>query len=400
MNKSLDENNLIDLIDNNLIKIVRPGILEKKFRRALKRINKLSNKYTIYMGIDYEFNTKKIALMQIMFQIEKKSTQSMSKFMSKSNIIKRYYVIYPPELSDKTIKYLKKYAMSNINILKILHGSESLDIPYIVDDFYNLESELILVINFFLSMIDTRYLCEYFNFYHTKPNICRIYDLLVNLEIIDLNTKEKLDENEQLMGAIYEIFIDINNLTSELITYSIHDVVYLIELYKKLKLNIIKFRPKDYFILVDSLRYSFMEKRLVSNIGDDIIKTNMMNNYWINIKTKLNKSTNLTKSSDKIIKTNMNKIFELILKEFIESYDTAKYIFSINYIKSNLQNILKLLTYNKILINNKVNASNIEIVDYNFNNNIKEMFENLKILEFNHLLEFIQKFQTFIDDKL
>ena len=58
-------------LNTDLVKIIRPGIEEKKFRRALKRINLLSIKYDTYMAIDYEFNTKKIALMQIMFQINK-----------------------------------------------------------------------------------------------------------------------------------------------------------------------------------------------------------------------------------------------------------------------------------------------------------------------------------------
>ena len=51
--------------------------------------------------------------------------------------------------------------MANTNILKILHGAESLDIPYLIDDNFNLELEP--SINFFLSMIDTRYMCEYLN---------------------------------------------------------------------------------------------------------------------------------------------------------------------------------------------------------------------------------------------
>lgn len=37
------------------------------------------------------------------------------------------------------------------------------------------------------------------------------------------------------MGHIYEIFIDINKLTDELVTYAIHDVVYLTDTYEKLK---------------------------------------------------------------------------------------------------------------------------------------------------------------------
>jgi hypothetical protein len=390
----IDQINQINLIDNNLIKIVRPGIKEKKFRRALKRISKLAVKHNVYMGIDYEFNTKKIALMQIMFQIE---------LLNTSTPIKRYYILYPPELDNKTIKYLKKYAMSNLNILKILHGSESLDLPYIIDDFY-LNDNLSKKINFFRSLIDTRYLCEYLNYYYKIDNICRIYDLLVKYNIIDLETKTKLDENEKIMGPIYDIFIDINNLSSELITYAIHDVVYLIDVYKQLKVNIIRERPKDYFILVEVLRYSFMEKRLVSNIGDDIIIINMMNNYWININNsnqlKNNQLKNNQLTNNQSIKSKLNNIFELLLKDFIESFDYVKYIFNINYSKTNIQNILKLITYDIILSKYNVNSSNNEIVTYNLENNIKLLFDGLKMFELNYLINFLKKFQSYAKIKL
>jgi hypothetical protein len=151
------------------------------------------------MGIDYEFNTKKIALMQILFEIHKKDKK-----------IKLYYIIYPPNLKLKIYDYLKYYIMSNIKILKILHGSESLDMPYLINEYYEFEIEPCL--NFLLSMIDTRYLCEYINNAKSLPNICRIYDLLLNFNIIDKKEMELLDKNEDEMGPIYKIIIDqINN---------------------------------------------------------------------------------------------------------------------------------------------------------------------------------------------
>jgi hypothetical protein len=90
---NLINTNLIDtnLININQIKIIRPGITEKKFRRALKKISKLSEKYDVYMAIDYEFNTKKIALMQIMFQIDKFYLNKSNK--NKINSIKRFYIL-------------------------------------------------------------------------------------------------------------------------------------------------------------------------------------------------------------------------------------------------------------------------------------------------------------------
>jgi hypothetical protein len=77
------------------------------------------------MGIDFEFNTKKVALMQILFEVHKKS-----------QIVKKYYIIYPPNLNQKVGDYLKYNIMANTHIIKILHGAESLDIPYLIDDYF------------------------------------------------------------------------------------------------------------------------------------------------------------------------------------------------------------------------------------------------------------------------
>lgn len=374
----------MNLIDTNLIKIIRPGITEKKFRKTLKRISKLSDKYNTYMAIDYEFNTKKIALMQIMFQIDKSDANS--------NSIKRFYILYPPELSDKTIRYLKRYAMSNLNILKILHGSEALDIPYIVDEFYqnDLFNKSYKVVNFFMSFIDTRYLCEYLNLYHNRPNICKIYDLLLQYDIISTSTKLSLEQNEQQMGPLYELFIDINQLKTnqQLITYAIHDVVYLVDVFKILRLNIIKSRPKDYFILVDSLRHAFMEKRFVSNIGDDIIKTNSMNNYFFTLSIKKTQTNSI-----KLV-----QVFDLLIKEYIKSYDSAKYIFNINYTKINIQNLLKLILYNTLTnkFSNKINASNNELINFTLDKQVDQLYSNLILLDMNHLVGFIKQFEIFI----
>ena len=131
------------MIDISLVKIIRPNTnLEKHYNKRLKQFARLSKRYPVFLGIDFEFNTKKIALMQLLFEIHKDN-----------QIYKKYYIIYPPEL-DMT--FFKEHILGNKNILKILHGSESLDIPYIVDDLF-LPNEFDLLINFMTSMIDTRY---------------------------------------------------------------------------------------------------------------------------------------------------------------------------------------------------------------------------------------------------
>jgi len=391
------------MINNSIVRIVyKDDKLQNKFYKLLTKINKISAKCPTYMGIDFEFNTKKVALMQILFEVHKKS-----------KIVKKFYIIYPPNLNKNVNDYLKYDIMANKNILKILHGSESLDIPYLIDDFFNMEIEP--SINFFLSMIDTRYMCEYLNILNSRKNICKIYDLLLQLKVINEDQKKELELNEVKMGPIYEIIIDINKLTPELITYAIHDVVFLVDAYIILRDLIIQTNPKDYYLLIDSLRYCFMEKRNITNIGDDLIIINMMNNYFYYI-NKSNKKTNQTLNkilistkidtnshSDKIdyfYKVSMIKTYDIIIKDYIDSFYSIKFITNINYIKMNILNLLRTVVYVIILDNYKVKASNIQYVNYKINENYKQIIDSFKILELNYLLELINHFYEFASIKI
>ena len=77
-------------------------------------------KYKKLVGIDFEFNNinkkRKIALCQINFD-----TKESKNFI---------YLFYPPDLSDNQLKIFRDL-LNNKDIRFILHGGESLDLPYI-----------------------------------------------------------------------------------------------------------------------------------------------------------------------------------------------------------------------------------------------------------------------------
>ena len=89
------------------------------------------------------------------------------------------------------------------------------------------------------------------------------------------------------------------------------------------------------------------------------------------------------------------QVFDLLIKQYIQSYDSAKYIFLINYTKANIQNLLKLILYNIISTKYKINASNTEIINYTFNKEVNQLYNNLVLLEMNHLIAFIKQFETY-----
>ena len=101
------------------------------------------------VGLDFEFNKsdegKKIAL----FQINLESSSSLAKI----------YLFYPPDLNKKQMDILINLLIDK-NIRKILHGAESLDIPYLFKNIFVTDE---LKNKFCNNLFDTRYLCEYYH---------------------------------------------------------------------------------------------------------------------------------------------------------------------------------------------------------------------------------------------
>ena len=174
-----------------------------------------------YLGIDFEFNKigkgdRDVALMQI--NLESDDT-------SEGYII----ILYPPELPKEDLKILIKLITEPV-IFKILHGAESLDIPYMFNQLVN-NNKLIdgLCSNFY----DTKFLCDYSHISEKKQCRCSIYYLLTENNVITQEKFEELENIEKVTGPIYLIHIDIHSMSHDVFKYSLYDVLYLPELIKK-----------------------------------------------------------------------------------------------------------------------------------------------------------------------
>ena len=130
-------------------------------------INISFNQKKMYLGIDFEFNTKVVALMQINFEQSRKDLFNYSLI----------FLFHPDQLDTNWRKFFIKNILCRNNVYKILHGSDSLDIPYVYNNLLSSDTELIIKFNRYF--IDTKYLCEY-NFYRKNQDLgkCKIYKLL------------------------------------------------------------------------------------------------------------------------------------------------------------------------------------------------------------------------------
>ena len=342
---------------NNKKYIINICDTELKIIEMIKIINFYikNNDKSRYVGIDFEFNKvndkREIALCQL--NLENSSNEA--------NI----FLFYPPDLSKDQNKILINL-LTDRNIIKILHGGESLDIPYLFDNILINEKNKSL---FCLSFVDSRYLCE---FYHLENNIedgkCKINYLLVEMGVISQEQFDFLQKEEENMGPIYEIVIDVKKLDDLVILYTLTDVLYLPELIKKFPNN------DTYKKLIPQITsFCFTIKR----ISDYIELNQIISKYNINY----------LKLDDDIVQ--LNFIYNMIFYMINDKFNVFHKINEINYFKKVFALIIKFYLYNYLIENYEIWSNSKNIVSDSINLDLssldyyKYLFDYLNSLKLN-----------------
>jgi hypothetical protein len=181
---------------------------ENLFIETINKINETDKK--IKFCIDFEFNKKELGLMQL--------------YITKLNVL---YLLNPDNftIENKTILIDKIFISKNI---KILHGSESNDIPYIFNKL--LERKPNLISAFINNFYDTRFICSYLGF-----KKCNLYSALESFNIVDQDKILYLKSIENKMGVIWKIHWDPSKLNTYEKIYALYDVLLLSKLFRKQK---------------------------------------------------------------------------------------------------------------------------------------------------------------------
>lgn len=304
----------------------------------------LSKSKNNYLGLDFEFNpkshtSKKIALAQLYLEGFPSSIEELG-------------FVFDP--TDKIIEDEFRNTLLTDNIKVILHGGESLDIPYL---FLNLFKNKKEIVKFTSNLIDTKYLCEYDLIVNpVEGHRCKIYYLLLQKKVITQKKFNDLIKNEENMGKIYKIIIDVKNLSNNLLKYSIYDVIFLPQLIRNLKLE----SNKDLQIVNTFAQLNFLWKnKLIPSINNQKEKIDKILNSYNKDNIRINEifTILLSITDDKMISyKNINFIRKFIeqlqkiyLLPLILNFDTFYY--STNYLVSdkineidlpiNLKNILE-----------------------------------------------------------
>jgi hypothetical protein len=229
---------------------------KKKFFDELEKIVKLneSSSSSIKICFDYEFNFKQIGLAQVMISIR--------------NISNNIYLFDPKKFSRDENKFIQKSLYLN-SFPKILHGSESLDIPYIYNNV--LEGNLDFIKFFTSTITDTRFKCELIG-----NKKCSLYDALYESGSINTKQHNFLEKLYKDNGKVYKIKWDVYRLKLSQFMYAAYDVIFLRRLNRLLnkKLKKLKFNPSllnEYirFTLLFRNGYIILDKNLNANINID-----------------------------------------------------------------------------------------------------------------------------------
>ena len=245
------------------------------------------------IGIDYEFYNKNISLIQFGFY-EK---------------TRKYIFILDPNIFSNEENQIIINLIYISNIWKILHGSESLDIPYL----YNLLGSNENKITCTKKIIDTKFLCEYDTFK------CSLYNSLLKYNVINNQKYEELVKLNKNIGKVYKLNWNLNNIKFNIIKYAAYDVLYLKQLLK----SILKSSSNKTHIKIN-----VQLLHLIYFIKDNIIKLEELPNI-----------TNIKKIYEKIIDKNINNISKFLSINYFKT--TLIYI-----IKNIIVNIISDFTYN------------------------------------------------------
>lgn len=291
----------------------------------------------LYVGLDFEFNKNEIALWQISFYPKRKH---------------KYIFVIGPEMLNSKYKQIVIQTVFTSKMHRILHGADSLDIPYIFNVLFEKNHEYF--VDFMSTVYDTRFACEYIKIitsYIDKK--CSLYDALLFFDVIDDSMYKQLNKT---IGPVYLIHWNVSNMNIKQFKYALYDVLYLKQFYK----NIFTYAKNNNVKLVYNIDkfHSFIKYGIFDfdrNAIDD------MNNNMINDK-------------------NMNSIFNEIILEMKNIVD----ILNINNFKKTIMYSLKLIAYD-ILLDFKNDTLKM---------NKKQMYDNIEKYQLNELMSFFMVFEN------
>jgi hypothetical protein len=289
-----------------------------KNKEQLQIIKNILNDYISFLnkqkekqllGLDFEFNKGTIAMAQL----------NLDKFtVNRQDRQDRHEIILLFDPTDKFITETFRKVVIHKNIWLILHGAESLDLPYLTKQLVKKPKDLVKM---FQNLIDTKYLCDYI--LQEKEGRCKINFFLEQEGIISKEFLEDMLKNEKKMGPIYLVHVDIKNLKPSLLMYSAYDVIFLPELIRKVKLyvpfiEIVRITQINYMMKYNLLKKYDETKNIIGLVNNSYFpKLPQQNNKLTDIIPPIIEMAQSTQLEKLKLIPGFKKIIELIEKSFL-----------------------------------------------------------------------------------
>ena len=332
--------------------------------------DKLNEK--LMVGLDFEFNERKIALIQLSF------------FRPvKANVI---FIMSPHKLSPEYTNIMIDTVFTS-DVRRIVHGSDSLDIPYIFEELFEKDSNKIL--QFTKNVTDTRYLCEYYKIINeTGDKKCSIYDAMLYFNTISSDIHHNLTNINEVMGPVQDVNWDIDRMDTYHLRYAAYDVYFLqyflTNIISKYHNNPgVQNRGNSIELIPPLTRLVYLEKYDITKIikiSKDIVDP--MNNYYIR-----------TKGGNMTLVKIYNKILESMFIESIKIKPSD--ILSINYFKSTLTYIFKRLIFYSV--NRKFKVFINKNTKYVVRMTLDDLYSELELVKSNRLNNLFKEFKENVD---
>lgn len=273
------------------------------------------------IGFDFEFNQGVIALWQIAFYAKNEQIKTCFIFVVDPHIFEKECLKYKPLVIETVFTSSTK---------KIVHGADSLDLPYIFNELFSKNPTLIQ--KFIKNMSDTRFLCEYVKIINNDGNKkCSIYDALLYFNVISQSEYNDLNKIIISMGPVQDVNWNLYNMSSYHLKYTMYDVLFLEKFIKNIYL--FKINKKELNLVSEINKFCCYEKYEISGIlqeSKQIVDT--INNYFI-----------ITHGSQlKLI-----EIYDLIIKTLLNNQKLVHFLktLEINNFKRFITTVLKRIVY-------------------------------------------------------
>nr|QBK88545.1 MAG: uncharacterized protein LCMiAC01_02220 [Mimivirus LCMiAC01] len=324
-----------------------------------------------HVGIDYEFNNRIIALMQLNFEgVPDKNINTWSYI----------WIVNPGEFNDEYNQILIDYLMTNTRIYKIVQGAESLDIPYMYNVMFKGNKDTIL--KFTSKVLDTRFLCEYFKLSIGADKRCNIYDGLKYFDVISNDKHKDLEDIHFKMGPVQNVSWNIHFMGNFSIKYALYDVLFLQHYLKNIFTRINKETPQyanTLKYIIAMVRFFYVDKNEVTNVITTVEGViNPINNYLIKHRGK-----NIT----------LINVFKSVIENFkIEKEDIdVDYMLTVGYFKKALSKIFKFIVYYILSMNYDVYKDKRNLMEEQIS--IDGIYDTLQKNGFKKMLHFLKLFE-------